>query len=63
MRHLNLYSARSSTTPGCFEPWRRRYLVCGGEWAFSFDLHDGYYTMGLKQDDRDYFTINVRGTI
>eukprot|EP00873_Tetraselmis_striata_P027166 jgi/Tetstr1/447430/TSEL_003690.t1 len=47
-----------------FETMRRlRYLAKRGDWAFSFDLQDGYYAMGLREDVRDYFTINVRGTL
>eukprot|EP00873_Tetraselmis_striata_P046206 jgi/Tetstr1/466470/TSEL_000979.t1 len=34
-----------------------------GVWAFSFDLHDGYYALGLREDVRDYFTITVCGTL
>eukprot|EP00873_Tetraselmis_striata_P029129 jgi/Tetstr1/449393/TSEL_036488.t1 len=43
-----------------FETLRRlRYLAKRGDWAFSFDLQDGYYALGLREDVRDYFTINV----
>eukprot|EP00873_Tetraselmis_striata_P004328 jgi/Tetstr1/424592/TSEL_015117.t1 len=42
---------------------RLRYLAKRGDWAFSFDLQDGYYALGLREDVRDYFTINVRGTM
>eukprot|EP00873_Tetraselmis_striata_P026597 jgi/Tetstr1/446861/TSEL_034339.t1 len=41
---------------------RLRCLACRGEWAYSFELQDGYYALGLREDVRDYFTINVRGT-
>jgi hypothetical protein len=27
------------------------------------DLTDGYYTMGIREEDRDYFTVNYRGTL
>eukprot|EP00873_Tetraselmis_striata_P012481 jgi/Tetstr1/432745/TSEL_022111.t1 len=47
-----------------FETLRRlRYLAKRGDWAFSFDLQDGYYALGLREDVRDFFTINVRGTL
>eukprot|EP00873_Tetraselmis_striata_P039723 jgi/Tetstr1/459987/TSEL_005311.t1 len=47
-----------------FETLRRlRYLAKRGDWAFSFDLQDGYCALGLREDVRDYFTINVRGTL
>eukprot|EP00873_Tetraselmis_striata_P020905 jgi/Tetstr1/441169/TSEL_029427.t1 len=47
-----------------FETLRRmQYLAKRGDWAFSFDLQDGYYALGLREDVRDYFIINVRGTL
>eukprot|EP00873_Tetraselmis_striata_P028991 jgi/Tetstr1/449255/TSEL_036460.t1 len=47
-----------------FETRRRlQYLAKRGDRAFSFDLQDGYYALGLREDVRDYFTINVRGTL
>eukprot|EP00873_Tetraselmis_striata_P006365 jgi/Tetstr1/426629/TSEL_016906.t1 len=42
---------------------RLRYLAKRGDWAFSFDLHNCYYALGLREDVRDYFTINVRGAM
>jgi hypothetical protein len=29
----------------------------------AFDLADGYYTLGIREEDRDYFTVNCRGTL
>lgn len=47
-----------------FETLRRlRYLACRGDWGLSFALWDGYYAMDLREDVRNYFTINVRGTL
>eukprot|EP00873_Tetraselmis_striata_P026254 jgi/Tetstr1/446518/TSEL_034044.t1 len=47
-----------------FETLRRlRYLAKRGDWAFSFDLQDGCYALDLREDVRDFFTINVRGTL
>eukprot|EP00873_Tetraselmis_striata_P019739 jgi/Tetstr1/440003/TSEL_028364.t1 len=47
-----------------FETLRRlRYLAKRGDWAFSSDMQDGYYALGLREDVRDFFTINVRGTM
>eukprot|EP00873_Tetraselmis_striata_P023093 jgi/Tetstr1/443357/TSEL_031372.t1 len=61
LRHLNLYCAFYNMR---FETLRRlRHLACRGDWAFSFDMHGGYYALGLRKDIRDYFTINVRGTL
>eukprot|EP00873_Tetraselmis_striata_P039282 jgi/Tetstr1/459546/TSEL_004911.t1 len=61
LRHLNSYCAVYSVR---FETLRRlRYLAKRGDWAFSFDLQDGFYALGLREDVRDFFTINVRGTL
>jgi hypothetical protein len=38
-----------------------RHLTRKGEYTFSFDLHDGFYALGINLADRDYFTVNVRG--
>jgi hypothetical protein len=27
---------------------------------FYFDVHDGFYALGINPTDRDYFTVNVR---
>jgi hypothetical protein len=29
----------------------------------SFDLADGYYTLGIREEDIDFFTVNYRGTL
>jgi hypothetical protein len=29
----------------------------------SFDLADDYYTLGIREEDRDFFTVNYRGTL
>jgi hypothetical protein len=29
----------------------------------SFDLADGYYTLGIRKEDMDFFTVNYRGTL
>eukprot|EP00873_Tetraselmis_striata_P044983 jgi/Tetstr1/465247/TSEL_009949.t1 len=39
---------------------RLRYLAKRGDGAFSYDLQDGYYALGLREDVRDYFAINLR---
>jgi hypothetical protein len=38
-------------------------LTRAGEWMFSFDLTDGYYTLGLREEDNEFFTVNHRGTL
>jgi hypothetical protein len=29
----------------------------------SFDLTEGYYTLGIREEDADFFTVNYRGTL
>jgi hypothetical protein len=29
----------------------------------SFDLTDGYYIFGIREEDKDFFTVNYRGTL
>jgi hypothetical protein len=33
------------------------------DYFVSLDLTDGYYTLGIREEDRDYFTVNYRGTL
>jgi hypothetical protein len=38
-----------------------RHLSRPGDYFVSLDLTDGYYTLGRREEDRDYFTVNYRG--
>jgi hypothetical protein len=38
-----------------------RHLTRRGDYLFSFDLQDGFYALGIRPADRDYFTVNIRG--
>ena len=40
-----------------------RHLTRKGDYMFSFDLKDGFYALGIAEDHRDYFTVNVRGQL
>jgi hypothetical protein len=40
---------------------RLRHLSRPGDDFASLDLSDGYYTFGIRDEDRDYFTIYCRG--
>jgi hypothetical protein len=40
-----------------------RYLSRPGDYFVSLDLTHGYYTLGIREEDRDYFTLNYRGTM
>jgi hypothetical protein len=35
----------------------------GDRMVCSFDLADGYYTLGIHEKDRNFFTVNCRGTL
>jgi hypothetical protein len=39
-----------------------RHLSRPGDYFVSLDLTDGNYTLGIREDDRKYFTVNYRGT-
>jgi hypothetical protein len=34
-----------------------------GDYFVSLDLVDGNYTLGIREEDRDYFTVNYRGEL
>jgi hypothetical protein len=36
-------------------------LTRAGDWMMSFDLADGYYTLGIRGEDIDFLTVNYRG--
>eukprot|EP00873_Tetraselmis_striata_P036552 jgi/Tetstr1/456816/TSEL_043490.t1 len=40
-----------------------RHLTAKGDYMFSFDLQDGFYALGIAPSDRDFFTVNIRGTL
>eukprot|EP00873_Tetraselmis_striata_P016168 jgi/Tetstr1/436432/TSEL_025261.t1 len=40
-----------------------RHLTAKGDYMFSFDMQDGFYALGIAPSDRDYFTVNIRGTL
>jgi hypothetical protein len=40
-----------------------RHLSRPGDFFVSLDLTDGYYTLGIWKEDRDYFTVNYHGTL
>jgi hypothetical protein len=42
---------------------RVKHLTRKGDYVFSFDMHDGFYALGINPADRDYFTVNVRGQL
>jgi hypothetical protein len=40
-----------------------RLLSRPGDYFVPLDLTDGYYTLGIREEDRDYFTVNYRGNL
>ena len=39
------------------------HLSRPGDYFVSLDLADGYYTLGIREHDRDFFTVNYRGEL
>lgn len=61
LRPLNKYCKDHKLT---FETLKHlKNLTRAGDWMVSFDLADGYYTLGIREEDRDFFTVNYRGTL
>jgi hypothetical protein len=40
-----------------------RHLSRPGDFFVSLDLTDGYYSLGIREEDRDNFTVNYRGAM
>jgi hypothetical protein len=38
-------------------------LTRAGEWVVSYNLADAYYKLGIREEDRDFFTTNYRGAL
>jgi hypothetical protein len=61
LRPLNKYCKEHKLT---YETLTRlKKLTRTGEWIVSFDLTEGYYTLGIRKEDVDFFTVNYRGTL
>jgi hypothetical protein len=61
LRELNRYSSTLNMT--CDTLKHLRHLSRPGDYFVSLDLTDGYYTLGIREEDCDYFTVNYRGTL
>jgi hypothetical protein len=61
LREFNSYSAEFSMSREAFK--HRRHLSRPGEYFVSLDIADGYYTLGIKEEDRDFFTVKYRGEL
>jgi hypothetical protein len=38
-------------------------LTRKSDYMYRFDMHDGFYALGINLADRDYLTVNVRGQL
>jgi hypothetical protein len=38
-----------------------RHLSRPVDFSVSLDLADGYYTLGIREEDRDFFTVTYKG--
>jgi hypothetical protein len=61
LRELNRYC--STFTMTCETMKHLRHLSRPGDNFVSLDLTDGYCTLGIREEDRDYFTVNYRGAM
>jgi hypothetical protein len=56
---LNSYCAEFNMS--CEALKHLRHLSRPGDYFVSLDLADGYKTLGIREEDRDSFTVNYRG--
>jgi hypothetical protein len=56
LRELNSYCAEFNMS--CKTLKQIRHLSSPGDYCISLDLADGYYTLGIREEDRDFFTVN-----
>jgi hypothetical protein len=61
LRELNRYCSTFNMT--CETLRHLRHLSRPGDYFVSLDVTDGYYTLGIPEEDRDYFMVNYRGTL
>jgi len=61
LRELNTYCAEFKMS--CETLKHLRHLSRPGDYFVSLDLADGYYTLGIREEDRDFFTVNYRGEL
>jgi hypothetical protein len=61
LRELNNYCAEFNLS--CETMKHLRHLSCPGDYFISLNLADGYYTLGIREEDRDFFTVNYMGEL
>jgi hypothetical protein len=58
LRELNSYCAEFNLS--CETLKDLGHLSRPGDYFVSLELADGYYTFGIREEDRDFFTVNYR---
>jgi hypothetical protein len=58
---LNIYCAGLNMS--CETLKHIRHLSRPGYYFVSLDIVDGYYTLGIREEDHDFCTINCRGEL
>jgi hypothetical protein len=61
LRELNRYCSEFNMS--CEALKHLRHLSRPRDYFVSLDLTDGYYTLDIREEDRDYFTVNYCGTL
>jgi hypothetical protein len=61
LHELKSYCAELSMS--CETLKHLRHMSRPGDYFVSLDLTDGYYTLGIREEDRDFFTVNYRGEL
>jgi hypothetical protein len=61
LRELNSYCAEFNMS--CETLKHLRHMSRPGDYFVSLDFTDGYYTLGIREEDRDFFTVNYKGEL
>ena len=61
LRELNSYCAELNMSCETLKHLRHMSRPC--DYFVSLDLTDDYYTLGIREEDRDFFTGNYRGEL
>jgi hypothetical protein len=61
LRELSSYCAEFKMS--CETLKHLRHMSRSGDYFVSLDLADGCYTLGIREEDRDFFTVNYRGKL
>ena len=61
LRHLNSHVRKQGMR--CETLKMLRHLAPGNSHMISFDISDGFYCIGVAEEDRDYFTVSIQGEL